>query len=298
MSPRKRASKLPLLSGPLADFAKFLVGPGRTLALALAMVTLFGSAWYWGWQKVHADVLASPAYALSPEDIVVTNGPQWMSFDIREKVFRNASLQQNLSIMDPDLNERIYAAFSLNPWVAKVNRVSKRYPAGVIVDLEYRRPVCIVNMPRDLIPVDVEGNVLPRGDIPLNEVLRYPRLECPDLSTPRGPVGDQWGDPRVVGAAEIAAAMGARWQTYHLDRIEPVVSETKRPEDTVYELHTRSGSVVVWGRAPGMAVPGEPTTEEKLAYLDEEIKEYETLEAPNGWGRRIDLPFMIQNRRK
>ncbi len=295
MSPPKRAPKRRLVPRPLANFVKFLAGPGRTMALALVMVSLFGSAWYWGWQQVRGDVVASTAYTLSPEDIVVTDRPSWMSFDISERVFRGGDLQQTLSIMDPNLNERIATAFSLRPWVAKVNRVSKRYPASVMVDLDYRHPVCMVHTGDGVIPIDVEGNALPQWDIPLSEVDRYPRLDWDSsgLSTPRGPAGEQWGDPRIVGAAEIAAALGDRWKSYRLQRIEPVLPDTKRIGDTVYKLYTQSGSTVIWGRAPSMAVPGLPTTAEKLAYLDREIEEHGTLEGPNGHRQDISLPFLI-----
>lgn len=290
MSPRKRASQFPLVPRPLANAARLAVGPARTPVLALLIILLFASAWYWGWQQVRGDVLASPEYMLTPDDIVVTNRPEWMRFDIREKVFRDASLHQNLSIMDPELNGRIAAAFANNPWVAKVHRVSKGLAGGIVVDLEYHVPVLMVYSRGQHIPVDVEGNALPRWDIPINEVHRYPRLDCDELSTPRGVVGDPWGDPRVAGAAEIAAALGNRWRKFHLDRIEPVsTSEGRRIPDVTYRLRTRSGSSVLWGHAPGLRVPGEPTADEKIAFLDAEVQRYGTLEGTNGWKREIDL---------
>jgi hypothetical protein len=298
MSPRRRASRIPLVSGPLGDLAAFLVGPGRTLALGLIVVTLFGGGWYWGWQHVKGDVLSGATYTLSPDDIIVTDRPEWMSFDLREKVFRDASLQQDLSIMDHDLNERITAAFSLQPWVAKVKHVRKGHPAGVVVDLEYRRPVCIVYTCGQPIPVDVEGNALPAGDIARSEIVRYPRMECPDLSTPRGPVGDQWGDPRVLGAARIADALGDRWRRYRLRLIQPAPpQDSGRSGGIDYVLSTHSHSEIRWGKAPGMEIPGEPTTAEKLAYLDGEMERYGNLEGANGWPRTIDVRAEIQSRR-
>ena len=298
MSPRKRASRIPLVSGPLGDFASFLVGPGRTMALGMAALALFGSGWYWGWQQVQGDVLASSTYLLSPNDIAVTDRPEWISFDICEKVFRNASLRQDLSIMDRDLNERIAAAFSLQPWVAKVKRVSKGHPAGVVVDLEYRRPVCIVYTCGQPIPVDVEGIALPVGDIAPSELARYPRMECPDLTTPRGPVGDQWGDPRVLGAARIAAALGNRWREYRFRHIEPVPAEDGQENGgNDFILRTHSHSSVRWGKAPQTDLPGDPTTGQKLAFLDEQMQKFGSLEGPNGWPQTIDLPAELQNRR-
>ena len=46
-----------------------------------------------------------------------------------------------------------------------------------------------------------------------------------------------------------------------------------------------------------MEVAGEPSTEAKLAYLDEEVKRYGNLEGPNGWPRDIPLQLLIQNQR-
>jgi hypothetical protein len=114
------------------------------------------------------------------------------------------------------------------------------------------------------------------------------------LSTPRGLSGDQWGDPRVVGAAEIAEALGDRWKTCGFHQIEPALAASKRIEDTIYKLRTRGRCTVIWGRAPGMDVPGEPTTAQKLAFLDKEMENYGTLEAPKGFRRDINLPFLIQ----
>lgn len=207
MSSRNRKSNFSLIPEPLARGIGLLVGPARTPALAAVVVGLFAGAWWWSWQRVGADVLASDSYWLAPDDIVVSNEVDWIrSDDIRREVFHNASLESRLSIMDPELTERIAAAFSLHPWVARVRRVSKRHPAGLAVELEYRRPVCMVEAPGRLIPVDVEGNRLPDGDFALNQAVRFPRLT--DIETmPVGPPGTRWGDLRVADGAAIAAAL-------------------------------------------------------------------------------------------
>jgi hypothetical protein len=259
------------------------------------ITAVFGGVWFWGWQEVRDDVLASDSYTLSPKDIVVANQAEWIRVDIREEVFRDASLQQRLSIMDPTVNERVAAAFSLHPWVAKVRRVDKRHPAGVTVELEYHRPVCMVNTYGRLIPVDVNGIVLPMDDIARSVARRYPRLDGVN-TTPNRPVGTQWGDLRVIGAAEIAGTLGNRWQTYHLEKIVPVVKQSDHGvADILYDLYTRSGSIVAWGHAPGMNAPAEPTAAEKIAYLDRIIERYGTLEGKDE-PQEIDLLFHLRNR--
>ena len=83
------------------------------------------------------------------------------------EIFRDASLddpQHPLSLMDDDLVERVKSAFSLHPWIARVVRVEKFYPGRVVVDVVYRHPVCMVEVLGELLPVDVEGVVLPKED--------------------------------------------------------------------------------------------------------------------------------------
>lgn len=296
MSSRKR-SDFSLIPGPLVHGVELLIGPGRTPALAALIVGLFAGAWWWSWQKVGGDVLASDSYWLSPDDIVVANQVEWIrSDDIRREVFHNASLESRLSILDPELTDRIAAAFSLHPWIASVRRVSKRHPAGVTVELEYRRPVCMVEVPGRLIPVDARGNRLPDGDFALNQAVRFPRLT--NIETmPLGPPGTRWGDLRVADGAAIAAAFGQRWAAMRLDRIVPVrKSEIDRRPDYVYELYTHGGSRVIWGRAPGAELPGEPSTAEKLQFLESWIAQNGTLEGARD-PHEIDVPSLFKRSR-
>ena len=144
MSSRKRASNFSLIPEPLARGIRLLAGPARAPALAAVIAGLFAGAWWWSWQKVGADVLASDSYWLAPEDIVVSNEVDWIrSDDIRREVFHNASLESRLSIMDPELTERIAAAFSAS--VGRRRAAGEQAaPGRLAVELEYRRPVCMV----------------------------------------------------------------------------------------------------------------------------------------------------------
>ena len=99
-------------------------------------------------------------------------------------------------------------------------------PASVKVDLAYRKPVCMVVVPGGLLPVDAEGILLPRGegDFSPIEATRYPRLEGVD-HMPTGPVGSRWTDAKVIGGAEIAAAIGPAWEAFGLHRIVPLAAD-------------------------------------------------------------------------
>jgi len=226
--------------------------------------------------------LASDEYVVRPEKVEITPLPRWIQTDIRSEVFRNASLDGRLSIMDDDLAERILGAFSLHPWVAKVIRVRKRHPARLEVELVYRRPVCMVEVPGDLLPVDVRGVLLPRGDFSPVEASRYPRLVS-IKTVPAGAVGESWGDPRVVGGAEIAAALGEVWDELKLSRIVPSDPlATGVAEEPTYTLVTRGGTQILWGRAPSTNAPGELPAADKVARLKEYTAEHGTLEGQDG----------------
>jgi len=251
-------------------------------------VCLFAALWYAGWDSVRQDVLASDTYWLSVGDVQITPAAEWIHSDIRAEVVRDASFDEQLSIMDPKLTERIAHAFSLHPWIARVRRVRKYHPAAVRVDLTYRRPVCMVEVPGELLPVDVRGVLLPREDFSPVEVARYPRLVGVD-SVPIGPEGTRWGDIRVVGAAEIAAAFGPAWNQLRLDRIFPstLVDVGSRGEYH-FELFTLGGTRILWGRSPGAELPGDPTAKEKVARLQRYYQEHGTLEGANG-SRPLDI---------
>ena len=271
-------------AGPprFAKLIEVIRGPGRPYLLALVALAVLAGGWYVVWQEVRQRVLSSPSYVVGPQNLVITPPPSWIDVDIREEVFRNASLDAPLSIMDDDLVQRIANAFSLHPWVAKVLRVTKQHPARVAVELVYRRPVCMVEVLGELLPVDAEAVLLPKEDFSPVEASAYPRL-VGVKTPPVGATGERWGDARVIGGAAIADVLGEVWEKMNLAVIVP--SEPPIPgvtADLTFTLVTRLGTRIFWGRPPGRDGPGEIPAEEKLARLEEYFKRYGTLEGRDG----------------
>ena len=275
-------------TNPLSQWAALLTSPRRTptaiamlLALAVVVVALV-------WNHVKEHVRDSGRYTVTLEQINVTPLPAWIHTDVRADVFRNASLDAPRSTLDDDdLADRIARAFSLHPWVAKVVRVA---PATwrlddrprIDVELVYRRPVCMVESRGELLPVDVEGVLLPSGDFSPNEKLAYPCLWGIETS-PLAPVGQRWGDGRVVEGAEIAAALAAAWQPLRLFRIQPAprIVPAAAVENS-YTLFTRAGTRIFWGLAPSTKAIDEPSAAEKVARLLQYVAERGTLEGRDG----------------
>ncbi len=265
----KKAASRPIVTYGLWRTLAFLAGPGRTLTLVVLLVTGFtGGAWA-VWRRVEKHVENSPDYIVRIEQIAITPPPEWVRSDVRAEAFHNAaSLDRPLSLLDDNLAERIHIAFMLHPWVAKAT-VTKSAGARVRVDLEYRRPACMVEIAAgqsvELLPVDSQGIWLPGEDFSQKQKENYPCLSGIDRR-PIQPVGHAWGDPRVIDGAAVAAVLQPVWQQLKLYRIQCVPQAPgARP---MFELCTRAGTKIIWG-ATGGSLLHEPGNDEKVARLQQ-----------------------------
>jgi hypothetical protein len=289
-SPKRRKKASSSEASGLASRFGWLKGGGRSVALLILIVALALAGWYVVWHDVKSHVLASDDYWLHLTDVQMTPLPPWIHTDVRAEVFRNASLDEPLSIMQSDLSRRLADAFALHPWVARVEEIRVSHPARAEVVLEYRRPVLMVEVSGGLLPVDRNGVLLPSGDFSPVEASRYPRLVGVQ-TYPLGPIGTPWGDNRVVAAAEIADALAEDWHALGLERISPNDngrSPLSRGKPTTYELITRGGTHVFWGRAPSEATPGSVPVADKIARLKRYAEDHGSLEGSRG-PQRIDL---------
>jgi hypothetical protein len=267
------------------------------LALSIAVVfsLILAGGMYTLWRSVKPQVLALPQFLVAPENVNVTPPPKWIRSDVKGDVVRDIGLAGPVSILDEDLGERFYEAFAAHPWVAKVNRVLKRPPAGVDVNLVYRRPVLMVKVPDGLLPVDAEGVQLLTADFSPLEASRYPRIVELGPATPP-PAGTRWSDTRVVQAAALAAVLIDAWQELGLQKLalaeEPPPSAAGPFE---FDLFTKEGTRVAWGAAPTLSADAQAVAADKLARLRNYHAEHNTLEGPRG-PQTLDLrtPHGIQ----
>ncbi|MBI3838071.1 MAG: hypothetical protein HY288_09075 [Planctomycetia bacterium] len=257
---------------------------GRWFFAAVMTVGLAGGASYAVWRQVREHVLASGEYQVDPNNITITPPAPWIHSEIKAEVIRDASFDGPLSILENELTVRMATAFSAHPWVAHVERVSKRYPSGLDIVLSYRKPVAMVEVQQDgALPVDIEGVVLPTGDFSPAEAEQYPRIG-EILTTPAGPVGVRWGDACVTGGAQIAAALANDWNALKLFRIVPAGRKSggRGGVEYAFALYTHTGTRIEWGRAPSTDLPGELPAVEKIARLKRYAAEHGSLDGPDG----------------
>ncbi|MCA9269252.1 MAG: hypothetical protein KDA41_12310, partial [Planctomycetales bacterium] len=108
-------------------------------------------------------------YRVTLEGLQTSEQPAWIKSSVRDEVFADAGWdKQPLSILEPDVTVRVARAFEQHTWVARVVRVTKGRPARMDVEVQYRRPIAMVEVEfqgqNGLLPVDGEGILLPPED--------------------------------------------------------------------------------------------------------------------------------------
>jgi len=152
-------------------------------------------------------------------------------------------------------------AFAANPWVQKVRKVQIKYPAEVYVDLDYRSPVCLVQVPGGAgsYPVDANGILLPTDYFTQGTAEEIAEKKNAFLfvegapSNPIGSFGDPWGDPSVEKAAKIAALLGSDAKTRGIVSIKILIAQKENPAAVLwdppqpeFQLLTEDGRVFEW----------------------------------------------------
>ena len=267
ISGRVTSNGIGTLFGPIVS-----ISPNLLLGVMLLLACTIGGVL--GWKKWGKPALVQTATALRVDQISVTQQPTWIKADVCGEAFRDGSLGE-LSSLDHELAYKVFRAFELHSWVAKVNRVNKGPQGRVDVDLRYRRPVAWVEIPSSMspqnesgiLPIDAEAVLLPPTDFQ-DDAIAMLRITIDEL-IPWGPVGTTWPDPRIVGAAQLAALVEGNWQQMQLHGITIATSpaEARSSGQVVYELITRSGHRFIWGSAPGHEIVGEASTTQKIQVL-------------------------------
>ena len=264
---------------------KQLLLPRARVLVALVVIGLLGWGMHSLWEQVAPSVIQQDQHLLQAERMTITPLPAWIAADVCAEAVRDAGLDGRLSLLDDSFAQVIEDTFVLHPWVQSVERISKRYPQGVHVELTYRRPAAVVEMSgREgvlFVPIDKHGVHLPPNDVPELRKRYLPRIGG---IVGRPPLGQEWPDPRVIGAAELAEKLRDVWEPLCLVDILPSARPEIRDDYRffVYDLITRGGTRVVWGAAPSTAPPREDPFDAKLARLQSCVRQHGPLDSVRG----------------
>ncbi len=260
----------------------FVPGSPRVVAALILVAAAIGGGWYASRQAAPL-IAESEHYLLDPRAITITPVPTWIRADIRAEVVRNASLDDEVSILDPALARRVADAFEFHPWIDEVVRVTKHAGPRIDVEIIYRKPVAMVDVAdaAELAPIDSRGARLPLADFTPQERQRYPRIS--GIAT-LPLVGQRWDDPAALGAAQLASVLSDVWHPWQLALIRPTKSPSAAGQFSqqdiaatidrypIYEIVTHDGTRIIWGHAPQAPIGREPSVAEKLARLADYAK--------------------------
>jgi hypothetical protein len=283
MSPRIKPETSPL---PIVKGRRFRIRPRVWACLAILIGLWFGA--HFLWLREAPTVARDPQYLLSAERIQITAPPAWIRSDVKTQVLRDSGLVGTISVLDDwdTLAHRLKDAFELHPWVASVERITRRLPSSLDIELKYRRPVAAVESsdPSGIVflPIDEHAVRLPEGDLTETERRYLPRVSG---VTGRPLVGDVWNDPRVVGGAKLAAQLADVWQQLRLVEILANVQNSSRDEKPAYsfEIVTTGGTRIIWGATPGQEPPsGESPFNQKRQRLLDYAAQHGKLESIDG----------------
>lgn len=252
--------------------------------LSIALTLAVGGALLGGLYSVSGPLMQSrPLYRVMPDGVTLTPTPPWVRADVRREALHQAGLDDGFSTLEPRIAERLGQVFALHPWVEAVEAVRLEYPGRVEIDLRYRQPVLMVEVPGGLYPVDGRGILLPSADFKADDAARYPRLT--GVTGTPGPVGAVWSDPVLLGGAALAARLRPVWDDLQLFRLVPAARDAVEAPDSPgqFELETVAGRTRIrWGYPPNRPHPDEADAEEKLARLKRELVRR------GGWDRGTD----------
>ena len=261
---------------------------GRTLIgliLVLAVITGFGAL---GWYFVKDNVRPKPEYRLVADKITVPTPPPWVPERFIEDVLQSSGLNQTGSLLDTTLPQKLTEAFAAHPWVERVGQVVPRYPSGADVQLSYRVPAALVEIPQHgVFLVDRNGVVLPPDSLSVatadrqNDYLKIQGIQ----SMPLGSVGTPWGDQMVHTAAQLAATLSDVAGQLNLARIIPAMETTPSGTRIVCRLRTVAGMEIHWGTFS----PNDPKTETKIKKLWTLHEQFRSLDNIPATFRPIDL---------
>ncbi len=271
----KRTAKI---FGPLARIIPTLCSATslRRGALAAGSLAAVAAVWY---GLACARDYARATLQTDWDRIRLTEQPGWIAVPLKERILARSTLPRRFSVLEPGIAKRLARAFALEPWIKRVVRVRLFRSGEVVVEVEYREPVAVVQQGNKLVPVDAEAVVLPVGEVTAWQV--YPRVVVGRSARAPSP-GLSWESEAVRAAAALAAFLAPYQHKLQVILIDATRYRGDAPPTGPIVLETRGGSRIVWGRPPGTSYPGELAAEQKLQRLLDYVDQFGSLEAPSG----------------
>ena len=283
----KRSNEGPV--GLIGRLFRPLEGKAWFIAATLVGCAVLGVGSFHLWDRYSEEILGQNRYRLDPSKMRVNEQPDWIRSDVKQNAISFGRLE-NANLLDQELVLQVKQAFGVQPWIKRVKFVNKQFPSTVEVEVEYRGPIAMVEVPAGmfedfdepgLLPVDIDGCLLP-VELTEQEAAMYPWISGINTS-PAGPPGNPWGDERVLKAAKIVALLEDIWTPLKLHRIEVPPNEASADPTSAtterFMLITRKRRQFDWGSARGEEKRGEDAAADKATRLRQILETNQDLDS-------------------
>lgn len=236
---------------------------------------------FWGlWLSFSDKLNERKDYLVSLNDIEIRETPDWIPATFIEEAFDRRPLGKDevLNILDPRLGQKLALVFESHPWVERVDSIRTEFPAHILADIRFRKPVAFVAAPKEhyaegAFPVDANGVLLPTDFFQKNQQLLNEFLWIEGIkSIPMGSYGDFWGDPLVVEAAMLAEFLSSDRANLGIKKI--VLLSGSDEKSGQYNLLTEKGQKIQWGTFPmpvSLSGNRDAAAREKFTRLKKEV---------------------------
>ena len=231
------------------------------------------------WNRYHERLDLRVNQPITRDVLYVNQPPRWIKTDLPRIAIQDSRLSE-IMLGESRAVEMVAASFAVQPWVRKVSQVRKT-TSGIHVELQYRRPMALVEIGNDdLVPVDDEGVVLDGRDFVSPESVHdFWRIYMPKPQTNGLATGQAWDDIRVIDSIQIANV----WHGRHVETgLFHIVNRSEPTRDRLrlkyYELWTLGGTIIIWGNPPGHEVSGEVSADAKITAILKFVSEHGPLD--------------------
>ncbi len=234
------------------------------------------------WEAQSGTIVNLEEFQLTQEKIRLTEPPEWAEANLKE-ILTSQPSGDAPSILDSELVSRTANVMRNVGYVERVRNVRKSR-SGLDIDVIYRYPVGLVELSpitipemaeatskRLLLPVDRQGVLMPEK---LGLEQSWPRIMIPYPAMPENLSSwSVWPDERIQDAASICFLLKEKAQSLGLALVVQDPVQYAGPQ-IPFDLRLNSGTIIIWGSAPGKEVDLEVDAETKMQIIEELVAEY------------------------
>jgi hypothetical protein len=196
--------------------------------------------------------------------------PSWAKMELLDEIKKIPIIEEEHSIFERGLPEKIAEAYSKKPWVAKVHSVKKEFPNKIKIKFSLRKPFAVFKKGKSFYLLDGECIRLPEkyyywpdGD-PETFFIRSSKVS-------KAPAyWAKWDDTGIKTGVELVRFLRRNEAHKLLNIVIVDVSNIDAKNDSAESdiiLITRKGTQIKWGRSSLCKTHGELSDIEKLQNL-------------------------------